>query len=159
MPSITGKRVLVLVGCLIVVLSGAAFSRTTATPDLRVFHAAFILPHDAISAHEGIEKNVGQFLTSTFGSASGEGQTPLPQVLSTLSEQARSDGWTSLRLDVWVGGRKAPIGYYLQYEGKGPTGAVVRGGAFAMSPRDLPLWLASEEFLTRQSEVHEWRGK
>lgn len=106
---------------------------------LRIFHRNLLLTRTDLATQQAIGKNVRSFAGSVFRIASipSEGYAPVDQFILTISEQAVQENWKSLSIDVWVGGKKSPVGYYFRYEALDSTGSRVPGGAFLAADADL----------------------
>ncbi len=114
------------------VLLGPVTSWTASST--RVFHASLRLVAADLRISHVVQRAVGRFVMSAFDSSELAAPAPLSQILATINEQARSEGWGTLRLDVWAGGEESSRGYYLRYEGKDSSGSIVQGGAFITTP-------------------------
>jgi hypothetical protein len=107
--------------------------------ELKIFHMNLGLTQTDLAAQQAIGKRVRSFAASAFQTTPTPSKeyTPVDQFILTVSEQAVRENWKSLSVDVWVGGKTSPIGYYFRYEALDSTGSRVDGGAFLAASADL----------------------
>jgi len=137
-----GVRASILIGVLLgmaiaAILPSRVFSGQIADGDLRVFYDSVRLGQDALTSGEILSRRVKSFAYSAFNGhvSSASDETQLDQFLATVRGQAIHEHWTSLVVDVWVGGKSSPAGYFFRYEGTDSRGAPVHGGAFITTDR------------------------
>jgi len=107
--------------------------------DLKIFHMNLGLTQPDLTAQQAIENGVKSFAASSFLTipTSSEERTPVDQFILTVSDQAVRENWKSLSVDVWVGGKTSPLGYYFRYEALDLNGSHIHGGAFLAASADL----------------------
>jgi hypothetical protein len=133
-------------------------SRILATPRVQVFHTAFSLSRNELLDQNATTREVANFLNRAFsGEPSEDTATPLSEILASITEQARDGGWSSLRLDLWAGGRTKPEGFYLTYEGTDAKGSKVEGAAFVQDPRNPDL--SRPDLISDQRSSQGWLTK
>ena len=123
--------------------AGAFPKQVNSTEDLsgglRVIHQSLRLTKSDLTSQRAISQNVMSLASDGFrdGSIISGETTPLDQFIRTVSEQAVRENWKSLHVDVWIGGKVSPIGYYFRYEALDSTGSSIRGEAFLAASADL----------------------
>jgi hypothetical protein len=99
---------------------------------LRVAHHTFNLTDTDVA--ETIEQGIASLDKNTFADrlSSDDDRTGLNEFVATLALEAQSEKWHSLTVDVWVGGKDAPAGYYVRYSAVDVHGTSIDGaGAIA----------------------------
>lgn len=107
--------------------------------DLKIFHMNLGLTQTDLTAQQAIENRVKSFAAASFLTTptSSEKHTPVDLFILTVSDQAVRENWKSLNVDVWVGGKTSPIGYYFRYEALDSADSHIHGGAFLAASADL----------------------
>jgi hypothetical protein len=72
----------------------------------------------------------------------GDDRTALNEFISTIAQQARAEKWQSFAIEVWVGGRSAPAGYYVRYSATEPGGVPVEGGGLIATDKSAAKSIA-----------------
>lgn len=129
-----GARFSILVGVLLTTTAAAmvpsrVFSGQTS---LNVFHQSVRLDRNALRSGEILTRRVKSFGYLVFNGrvSRTSDDTRLNQFLATVKNQAIHENWRSLVIDIWVGGKDSPAGYFFRYEGIDSHGVPVQGGAF-----------------------------
>ena len=106
-----------------------AHSHDFTTNGLRVFHQS--LSPDDDQAQQDLSAALKTVDVKYFQGhvPKDTDSTALDEFVATLASQAKSERWRSLAVDIWVGGKVAPVGYLIRYDAVDVRGHAVQGGA------------------------------
>ena len=106
---------------------------------VRIFHRTVGLTQTDLHDQDAVGAALDQFAASVYGPGGlrASPRIPVSQFAGSVGTQARREAWTSLVLDVWMGGEKSPAGYYIRYRGRTASGSLVSGESF-LAPPDTP---------------------
>jgi len=127
-----------------------ASSYPLATHGLRIFHQAFNVETDA-GAEASFTSAVASLDEKAFrGRLSAlDDRTALNQFIATVATQAVSEHWRLLRVDMWVGGKMSPTGYYVRYTAIDLSGKSIYGGALIATDKAAARSADHDELLER----------
>ena len=95
---------------------------------LKVAHQAFDL--NGSNVQPAIDRAIESLDSTTFKGhlSAADDRIALNEFISTIASQAQNEKWNTFAVEVWVGGKTTPAGYYVRYSATGPNGLPIEGG-------------------------------